>query len=482
MLRFKKLLLLATCSMLTTSIALTGCGSEKSASANEGETVKLTWYTIGQTPKDLELVEDKANEYLKEKINATIDMKFIDYGEYTQKMGVIINSGEPYDLAFTCSWANPYLENARKGAFLEIDDLIESEGQNMKKVIDQRFWDGAKIDGKTYAVPNQKEIGVAPMWVFTKEYVDKYNIPYEEIHSLKDLEPWLKVIKEKEPDVTPLYITKGFSAPAYFDQLVDPLGVEYDDENLTIKNMFETDKMKEELNTLQDFYNKGYINKDAATAKDDKSVKRLVTKADGQPYADGLWSKDLGYDVVSSPIMKTHITNGSTTGSMIAISKTSENPEKAMEFLNLLNTDVYLRNLLNYGIEGTHYEKTGDTQIKLTSKAKDYSVGYYTLGNLFLTYTLDTEPVDKWKEFEAFNNDSVQSPALGFKFNTEKVSSQIAAINNVLEEFKSAIYSGSVNESEYLDKMNKKLKEVGLDDVQKEMQSQIDDWKAENKK
>ena len=138
--------------------------------------------------------------------------------------------------------------------------------------------------------------------------------------------------------------------------------------------------------------------------------------------------------------------------------------------------------LLNYGIEDVHYEKTGDTQIKLTDKAKDYSVGYYTLGNLFITYTLDNEPVDKWKEFEAFNDASVESPALGFKFNTEKVSNQIAAINNVLEEFKSTIYSGSVNEAEYLEKMNKKLKEVGIDEVISEMQSQIDAWKAENGK
>ncbi|MDU8977440.1 MAG: DUF3502 domain-containing protein, partial [Clostridium perfringens] len=67
-------------------------------------------------------------------------------------------------------------------------------------------------------------------------------------------------------------------------------------------------------------------------------------------------------------------------------------------------------------------------------------------------------------------------------FNTEKVSNQIAAINNVLEEFKATIYSGSVNEAEYLDKMNKKLKEVGIDEVISEMQSQIDAWKAENGK
>ena len=51
---------------------------------------------------------------------------------------------------------------------------------------------------------------------FTKEYVDKYNIPYESIHSLEDLEPWLKIIKKNEPGVVPLYITKGFSYTVFF--------------------------------------------------------------------------------------------------------------------------------------------------------------------------------------------------------------------------------------------------------------------------
>lgn len=47
-------------------------------------------------------------------------------------MNVIANSGEEYDLAFTCSWAFPYLENARKGAFLELNDLLDKEEQTLK--------------------------------------------------------------------------------------------------------------------------------------------------------------------------------------------------------------------------------------------------------------------------------------------------------------------------------------------------------------
>lgn len=483
--KFKKYVALATCMVIAASTLLTGCGADNKPAAEETtkatekaeETVTLKWYTIGGEPKDLQLVVDEANKYLKEKINVNLDMTFIDWGDYTKKMSVIINSGEDYDLAFTCSWAGDYLGNARKGAFLELDSYLDATGKDMKAAIDPRFWDGAKIDGKTYAVPNQKELGVAPMWVFTKEYVDKYKIPYQDLHSLKDLEPWLKMIKENEPGVTPLYITKGFSAPQYFDQIVDPVGIERNDTDLVIKNMFATDRMKEELETLRDYYKKGYINADSATAQDDKAVKRFVTKGDGQPFADKIWSKSLTYDVVTSNIMPAYITNASTMGSMIAVSSNSKNKDKAVEFLNLLNTDEYLRNLINYGIEGTHYEKIADNQIKLINN-KAYDVPYFALGNMFLTYALDSEPANKWEEFKTFNDASEISPALGFKFNSDPVSTEIAAINNVLEEFKNTLYSGSVDVEEYVGKLNKKLEEQGIEKVITEMQKQMDEWKA----
>ncbi|MGG7079355.1 ABC transporter substrate-binding protein [Clostridium sardiniense] len=481
--KFKKIVALAACAVLTTTTILTGCGKSTATSGKNGDVTTLTWYSIGGEPKDLKMVQDKANEYLEEKINVNLDMKFIDFGDYNQKMSVVINSGEDYDLAFTCSWAGDYLGNARKGAFLELDPYLDNQGKEMKAEIDQRFWDGAKIDGKTYAIPNQKELGVAPSWVFTKEYVDKYNIPYQDIHTLEDLEPWLKLIKEKEPNVTPLYITKGFSFTTFFDQLVDPVGIDLNDKDLKIQNMFETPEMKKALETLRKYYKAGYINTDSATAQDDKAQKRFVTKADGQPYADSIWSKNLKYPVVSSTITDTWITNGSTTGSMIAVSKNSKNPEKAVEFLNLLNTDEYLRNLINYGIEDTHYKKTGDNTIELINPdEKRYDVPYFAMGNLFKTYAVGDEPGTKWKEFEAFNDAAKVSPILGFKFDPSKVSTEIAAVNNVLEEFKATIYSGSVDVDEYLGKLNAKLKEQGIDKIITEMQTQVDEWKKTNNK
>ncbi len=157
----------------------------------------------------------------------------------------------------------------------------------------------------------------------------------------------------------------------------------------------------------------GYTNTKIGNAGD-FSTKRFVTKADGQPYAEKnmvyqKWRRGccytnfrkLYYKWISKWFYDRHIKN-------------SKNPEKAMEFLNLLNTDKYLRNLINYGIEGVHYEKISNNKIRLLEESKNYMVDYYTLGNLFITYVLEDEPENKWDEFKEVNNKSNVSQALGF--------------------------------------------------------------------
>lgn len=507
--KFKKLTKLAALGLAGVMAmgTLSGCGKKEEpapAPAAEGgeaaaqteaprEIVELVWYQIGDAQKDQEVVLEKVNEYLAEKIGVKLKILTSGWGDYGQKMQVVINTGDTWDLCFTCSWANDYRQNVQKGAFLALDDLLQKEGAGVYEAIDERFWEAAKIGGSIYGVPSEKEIGSVPMWVFNKELVDKYEVPYEEIHSLEDLEPWLQLIKENEPDVVPMYLTKDYSAPIYMDLIQNPLGIEYDDPTLTVQNVFETDKMKETLNTMRKYFEAGYINKDAATASDDKSIKRFVTKGDGQPYAELVWGKDLGYEVVATQIMDTRVTNTSARGALTAINKNTKYPERCMELLNLINTDEYLRNLLNYGIEGTHWEKvelteedkalterpyTFDHKIKLTDAHKDYAVSYWVQGGLFNTYVLENEPLDKWAVFKEFNDASVDAPSFGFDFNLEPVATQVAGFQNVLDEFGKALYTGSVEPDEYLPQLQKKLEATGINEVKEEMQRQIDEWKA----
>lgn len=492
--KLKKGLALGCAAAMTVGL-LSGCGEKAETNESGQEVVELTWYQVGDAQKDAQLVLDEVNKYTTEKIGVKLNIINVGWGDYNQKMQVVINTGDKWDLCFTCSWTNDYLQNAQKGAFLELDDLLTKEGKEMYDAIDPRFWEAAKVGGKTYGVPSEKEIGNMPMWVFNKELVEKYDIPYTEIETLEDLEPWLATIKENEPDVVPLYLTRDYTAPTYMDKIQDPVGIEYGDAELKVQNVFQTEKMLSTLDTMRKYYQAGYINKDAATASDDKSIKRFVTKGDGQPYAELIWSKDLGYEVVATPIMETQITNASARGALTAVNKNSDHPEKAVELLNLINTDAYLRNLLNYGIEGTHWTKVEvdpeeakaaegkpyiyDCKVKLDpARSKDYSVPYWVQGGLFNTYVLENEPIDKWAIFKEFNDSSEEAPSFGFDFDLTPVSTQVAGFRNVLDEFGKSLYTGSVDPAEYLPQLQKKLDATGVQDVIDEMQKQIDEWKA----
>ncbi|BBH22724.1 ABC transporter substrate-binding protein [Paenibacillus baekrokdamisoli] len=506
----KKNLSLALVAMLMLSTSLSACGSKnndvtqgtndkpkdeakvndtkKDDTENE-KTVELMWYSIGAPQKDTDLVMEELSKYTKEKINATIKMKQIDWGDYTQKMQVISASGDPWDLAFTCSWAFDYVQNVRKGVFAELDQLIEEYGQGTKKALNPAFLEGSKVNGHNYAIPVNKELPAQPVWRFNKNLVDKYKLDISSIKTLADLEPLLKVVKEKE-GYAPISADKNFGLAFPYDYIIEglPLGVKLGSTDNKIVNMLEDPEVVSDLQTLHKYYKAGYLPKDVATLQSGDAAqtgKWLVDKADTQPLADILWSESLGYPIVSKPIREPIVFNWSVTGSMIGINAQADDlhKKKAMQFLELLNTDPYVRNMVDSGIEGVHYKKLSENVKEDLPAAKErYDMPSFSLGNIMLTYLSASDPANKWEEFEKFNSAATNAPTLGFKFDTTPVASQIGNLNNVKEEFYPSIMTGTVDPSEFIPKAIKKFKDAGLDDVLAEAQKQFDEWRSANGK
>ena len=486
----KKKLIAITLSLVLVGGLLGGCGkkdtkataSDKTTDVAKLKPYAIKWYTIGTPQKDIGLVNAEVNKYLKGKINATVEMVQFDWGDYETKMNVKINSGEKFDLTFTNGAT--YKLNAKKGAFLEINDLMDKYGKDITKLIDPNFISGNKIDGKLYAVPNNKEIGQQNVFRFNKKYVDKYKIDVTKYNTYQSLEPILKQVHEGEPSlVSPIRIG---NVELNFDFLEDklPIVMDLDTNTGKFENWYETKKGQDYMTTARKYYEAGYIRKDAVAAlknpgDEDKTGNWFIDTAGTQPYADQLWSTSLGYPVAINPIKPAVTNNTSVSGSMIAISATAENPERDMMFLNLLNSDVYLRNLINYGIEGKHYTKSGERFETQTQAGKDnYNVPAYSLGNVLITYLPTGTPEDKWEKFAEFNKNSKNSPMLGFDFNTDSLKTEIASLKSVKDEFYNALISGSVDPKVYISKCNAKLKAAGLDKVMAEAQKQYDAWKA----
>lgn len=505
MVKAKKLLMLPFLLVMVAALVITGCSSGKKSEASstpasestpaattkekEAEKpVELIWYSIGAPQKDLDKVMAKASEYTKEKIGVTIKMKQYDWGEYNEKMAVIANSGEPYDIAFTASWAFDYVTNAKKGAFLELDELMAKKGQDIMKNVHPSFLEGAKIDGKTYAIPVNKELPAQKVFRFNKKYVDKYNLDIKSVKTLQDLEPMLAKVKAGEPSMYPLSADKGFKFGIGYDLVNEnlPIGVALNDtKDLKLVNILEQEDILRDMATMNEYYKKGYLKQDASTASNGDEMKTgnwFVDMPDTQPFADILWSQTLGYEVVSVPYTEPYVYNWSVMGSMHAISANTPHPEKAMEFLNLLNSDKTLRNLINYGIEGEHFKRIDEETIELLpARTEGYDMPGFTLGNFFILDKLPADPKDKWEQFEKFNNSAKNAPMLGFHFNPDSVKTEIAALQNVKEEFYASLFTGTVDPKEYAPKAVEKFKAAGLDKVQAEMQKQLDAWKAAKK-
>lgn len=487
--------------VMLVSFALTGCGGGKkdgeagsggskdpasSASAPDAgqpaEKVKLVWYTIGTPPKDLAKVNDEINKYIEPKIGATVEMKMLDWGEYSDKMKIIIGSGEAYDIAFTSSWANDYFANAKKGAFYELDKLLDEKGQGIKSVLNPAFLEGTKVSGHNYGLPTNKELPQQRVFRFNKTFLDKYNLDVSQVKTIQDLEPILKAFKEKEPAIPPIPSKIAEFLP--FDLPIPDLpfiGTPLGSTDGKLINVWDTPEAMSYLQTMHKYYNAGYLPKDVATQKDAgdyfKTGNWLVDVADSQPYADNLWSGDAGYEVLSVPMHDPIAFNWSVAGALQAINAKSKHPEKAMEFLNLLYTDPYLINLVDFGIENVHYKKTGDNT-KDAIPDSGYGFPAFSVGNLMNTYLNTKDPADKWEKFKTFNDSATSAPLLGYQVDTTNISTEIANLKNTKDATYNALFSGTLDPVENIPKINQKLKDNGLDKVLAELQQQVDAWKA----
>ena len=154
-------------------------------------------------------------------------------------------------------------------------------------------------------------------------------------------------------------------------------------------------------------------------------------------------------------------------------------------FLELFNSDVTVNNLINFGIEGTHYKKVDgkDNIIEATEAgAANYQPnGQWMFGNQFLAYLYKAEDPEKMNKFEAYNSSATQSPILGFTFNNEPVKTKIAALTGIKKQYMPGLETGKTDVATALPKFTEKLKAAGLEDVLKEMQAQVDKFLASSK-
>ena len=487
---FKKTCLGIVGGVLSAALLLTGCGGGGAGTGGKSNEKDLVWYTVGNTPEDLDKVMEEASKITRVKIGVGIRLNVTSWGDYTKKIQTMLNAGEEFDICFT---NRGQIDNMRKGYFTELTDLLNNQGKDMLEIIPEKMFDLAKIDGKLYGIPNNKEYAREIAWVVNVPIAEKYGIDYKnEITTMAEIEPLLEKVKQGEgPGFAPLlpsaatmdglpYEFVGQAGETVFGTELNYENPE--DVDHKIVNVFETEKTMEYLKTMHRYQEKGYLPQDLTSGADyEKKGSWFLNLVAYQPEYEVAESVIKGYKVDSvyrhTPICL------NTCGSMNGIPITCKRPEKAMEFLNLLNTDRELRNLVGYGIKGEHYNLNEDGKRVVTpeGKARYTGLSNHAMGNLLLTDLDENDRDDKWERFEEFNQSSVDSPLMGFFFDSEPVKNEMSAISNVISEYVKDLMAGRVDPEVVVPEFLQKLKAVGSEKVQAEMQKQYDAFLASKK-
>ncbi|MCP4180715.1 MAG: ABC transporter substrate-binding protein [bacterium] len=487
-------LLTFSVTLISIIFILSGCGKKTYPVGTPKNPYKIVWYQFGMPQKDLPMVEKKANEYLRKKLGVILDIHMIQPGQYTKKINVIEISGEKFDLCFTSSWTNNYVRNANRGAFYPLDKLLKKYGQGIIRELNPYYLVGMRVNGNIYAVPTNKEISSQLNYIFNEKLLKKNGFSLKDFkpaagpETLKSLFPYFASVKKNEPGIVPINVDKNEDVSSNkFAYLMGgssmPGAVRIGKGNYKVINQLDSKEYIAYYKLMHKMYQMGYIQKDAPEITNGYSLvateKTAVSSNFYQPGADNVWSNLYGYKMVSIPAYKPVISD--VTGASIAISINAERPDLDMKFLNLLNTDKYLRNLLQYGIDGVHYKKIGPNRIKFLPAHKSYLMFSFTLGNLYLTYLLPGDPANKWEQFKKFNASGTPSQILGFHFDPTPVSSELAAISNVKAQYKTGLTTGQMDYKTYLPKYMAALKRAGLKTYLAEEQKQLNEWAKKNK-
>lgn len=483
-----------TAMLLTLVLALgclAGCGggngnsnvADEDISKCPEDTYEINWYIMADAQSDVHSVEAKINEYLKDKINVTVKMNCLPSSQYSQKLGTMINANEYFDLCFVARWMLDYVNNSRAGAFFALDDYANSYMKESIASFDLDTLDCARVDGKLYALPVNKEMATQYGWIYRKDIADKYGIDMTQYKNFESLMPVLEKIKASEPDIKyPIDWAKDTAPAAISGSFENFICKDGSYPDTKVMNPYATPEFEKACKTANEFYNKGLVRPDVLTATDQlqrmKEGKTFVMLQPVKPGKAKELFKDSAYEFEQAEITEPYIDYLAGTGSMTAVSASSKNPVRVMRFLNMLNSDAYLKNLVVHGIEGKHYTKIDDKTVEpIANSGYDLYSDSWTIGNVFLDYLTPSEDPEKLEKLKEFNKEAKQAKVNKFILpENDERDRVMSEVNAVIKKHKPQCVMGAVDTESALKDFNAELETVGMPQLIEEIQKEYDEY------
>ena len=443
------------------------------------------------------------NEILEEKLNCSLNVEFLSWGEHDTKYSLLFSSQEDFDLIFTASSWCHYEQTVSLGGFAPLsEDFIKTYAPDIWEVVPEMAWEQAKIDGQIYMVPSYANEFGQEVLAVRGDLMEKYGM--DDITSWDDL---MKFYKACAADG--IYASQGgpwypfFQSQGYSTTGGAPKGGELilyhtqDPKDLEFQYIGEWDAFREYCQEMKDLVDAGAWSSDVLNSSDERQTGLLTGRTASMSWNLGTcltYGKqaneehpDWNVTMVDpnknlSKKVNSYINNG------VAINANSKNKERAMMVLNEFYTNPDVYDLAMLGIEGKHWEAVGDDQYKVIDES-----GYGVASNCnwgWNNCTIQREEYlenrtaldDKYESIkDAFNNNIKEDHVYdGFNFDSSNVSTQFAAVEAAIDNYYNPLINGLVDDVDAsIDAMNAAMDSAGIQDILDEMNRQAAEYVAE---
>ena len=457
-------------------------------------------------------VQDALNAKMIPEYHIEVELLPLQFADYQSTIQLMLSGGDALDIMpiyfpYASSWIS-------MGGIYDMSDLMDTEdGQKIVTALGEDNAYVGNMNGILYGFPANKEsVELGGLFMradicdelgITDEYglkanQDEYTGQYYDWSVAGDI---FAKVKAAYPDMTPLYMynSSQMNRFKFYDTLVDSFGAldwEADHSSTKVVNEYETDTYKQAVSRLADWYDKGYIYKDAAT--DTQGTATMMKAGNTFSYATAIKPGFLaeaqaangcdGYVMYFGDHKEGGISTTNVSFFNTGIASNSEDPEMAFKFVSALYSDPEVMNLWQYGIQDVNYKVQADGTAYFADGEDGTNYKYHQntgwfMGNQFISYVWNdgTKSADYWTKLQKHNDWAEYSPAFGFMWDSTNYSTEITALNNALETYRSALETGSVGASNVdstLKKLNDALYAAGLQDVMDAKQKQLDEWLA----
>lgn len=303
-----------------------------------------------------------------------LKIEYLLNANYEDQLNTRMAAGNLPTLVTLTGKSASVISNARAGAFWDITDEYKNY-PNLTEANDI-VMDNISVDGRIYGIYRSRALGRNGI-SYRKDWLE--NVGMEEPKTIDDLYNVLHAFTYNDPDQNGKDDTYGMTWCKWQGPL-DQLNVAFGGHNEwgigedgKLEPAFVTDVYMESIKFAKKLYDEGLVNKDFAALETSDWVNDFqngkagihidVTDQarrfqnffkDEKGIEDNIWVMGM----VEGPKGKRILPTSGHAG-FVAISKngakTEDDMRNALQFLDLLNTEEG-QNLLNYGVEGYHYD------------------------------------------------------------------------------------------------------------------------------